>query len=76
MTEIICGGCGKPLFYGEVTAAFECRCRRCNFQMVVYPSKPVPSLALAIVEAMASAPAVNSNGQTVCNCESCRHARN
>lgn len=75
-TEVVCGGCGKPLFYGEVLAELECRCGRCGLLMRMSPAAGESELADAIVEALKAAPVVNDKGQTVCNCEACRNARN
>jgi len=72
--EVVCGSCGRPLFFGEVLAAFAMNCGRCGFLMEVPAPREVPSLAEAIVESMKSAPVVNDKGQTVCNCKACRLA--
>lgn len=62
--EIICN-CGKPLFYGEVTARFGVVCGSCSAVMTVEPEKPIPALAAAIVESFKGNP-------EVCYCAECR----
>jgi len=75
--EIVCGCCGKPLFYGEVLAEFWVTCGpACGWRMLVEPLKPMSELADAIVESLASAPIIISNdGGTPCNCSECRLRR-
>ena len=68
MIEVTCGGCGAPLFYGEVLRAFAVCCGKCSFPMMVEVPKPVPALAEAIVESFRDNP-------EVCNCADCRSRR-
>ena len=77
-TEMVCGGCGRPFIFGEVLAECTVICGRCDFVMRLTPEEEKPSseLAEAIVASLASAPAVNAEGKTVCNCGDCRIARN
>lgn len=74
--EVVCGGCGKCLFFGEVLSAFTMQCGRCGLSMKVPRPKPIPALAEAIVEAMRAGPIVTADGKTRCNCSECRLRRN